>query len=109
MSKIEKIPRDEQPLFWMNEASGRMKQIVQDFFNKKLLKPTDLRILKNYIIQWVDNTVKSIRHLVSEKEFKDYLKNGVPPDYQKKIGELNQDQLMNYIVEELLKYGLDPF
>ncbi len=109
MSKIEKIPKSKQPKFWMNEVSGRMKQIVTKFFENKRLTTRELKVIKDYIIQWIEKTANNMRYLVSEEEFQHYLETGVPKDYKRKIEELDQDQIMVYIGEELLKYGIDPF
>ncbi len=108
MNKLEKF-RENQPLFWMNEVSGQMEMIVKKFFNKKKLNPSELNVLKGYIIQWVERTVNNMKYLVSETEFQHYLKTGVPKDYKKKIEELDQNKIMNYVTEELLNYGFDPF
>ncbi len=109
MIKIEKIPKEEIPKFWMHEVSGRMKQIVSKFFEKKQLTPSELKVLKEYIIQWIEKTANNMRYLVSEEEFEHYLKTGVPKDYKKQIEVCSQDQIMDYVTEELLNYGLDPF
>ncbi len=109
MLKIEKIPKEDIPKFWMHEVSGRMKQIVSKFFEGKQLTPSELKVIKEYIIQWIEKTANNMRYLVSEEEFQHYLETGVPKDYKKKIEELDQDQIMDYVAEELLKYGIDPF
>lgn len=107
--KIGKIPKENQPKFWMNEVSGVMKQIVTKFFESKRLTPRELKVIKEYIIQWIDKTANNMRYLVSKQEFENYLETGVPKDYKKKIESLDQDQIMDYIGEELLNYGIDPF
>ena len=86
-----------------------MKQIVMKFLEEKQLNPNELNVIKGYIIQWIERTVNNMKLLGSEEEFKNYLKTGVPKDYNKKIGDMDQNQIMNYVTEELLKYGFDPF
>lgn len=108
MNKLEEF-RKNQPLFWMNEVSGSMERIVKKFFNKEKLNPSELNILKGYMIQWVEKTVNNMKFLVTETEFQHYLETGVPKDYKKKIQELNQKEIMDYIETDLLEYGFDPF
>ena len=100
---------EKQPKYWRNEVSGGMKQIVNKFFEGKQLIPRELKVIKDYIIQWIEKTANSVKYIVSEEEFQDYLETGVPKDYNEKIEEMDQEQIMVYIGEELLKYGIDPF
>jgi len=78
-------------LYWQNEYTGRMKEIVMKYFNNTLLNPEELDILKAYIIQWVNGCPAK------------------PGNYTYIITHMNQSQLRKYVVEVLLPYGIDPF
>lgn len=43
-----------QPVYWMHETSGKMKQIVFKFMTGAPLYEEELEIMKWYIFQWVD-------------------------------------------------------
>lgn len=92
----------------MNETSGKMKQIMELFLNNKPLNPEDLLIFKRYTIQYIDGIKESMKNLVSKEEYQKYLKNGLPLKYSIKIYKMNQKELSEYIIKELLNYGIDP-
>ena len=96
------------PLFWMNETSGRMRKIIELFLNDKPMNSEDLGILKAYIIQYIDGTKESMKSFFSAEKYQEYLKVGVPSDYKEKIKKMNQKELSEYLVNELLSYGIDP-
>ena len=98
------------PLFWMNETSGKMKRIVLRFFEDLDLSPEELKILKMYIIQWIEGTIFQTRPFFNnEKKYQEYLKKAVPSDYKTVIENADQWELSGYISNTLLKYGIDPF
>lgn len=107
--KIEKIPKNQFPKFWMDEISGKMKEIVMKFLEDKNLDSYELQILKDYLIQWIDKTIDNVKYLLSGEQLRKYMEEGVPPNYKDKINNMNQYQIKNYIVKELLDYGIDPF
>ena len=78
-------------LFWMNEQSGQMKEIVMNFLQDIELSKIQLEVLKNYIIQWIEKATITR-----------------PPDYHLIIMNSNQKELNDYI-GVLLDYGIDPF
>jgi len=100
----------EFPLFWMNETTGEMKNIVLKFFEDIKLSPEELEILKKYIIQWIEGTIFQTRHFFnSEEKYQEYLRKAVPPDYKDVIRKSDQTDLSEYVSNTLLEYGIDPF
>jgi len=97
------------PLFWKNEQTGMMKHIVQKFFKEIHLTNLELKYLRWYIVQWIDGIKASVKKNTPPEEWDEYKKNAVPPDYKEKIEEMDQKKIMDYIVNELGYYGLDPF
>lgn len=48
------------PLFWMNETTGRMKEIVIKFFSEDQdLGRYEREILKHYMIPWVQAAIQN--------------------------------------------------
>jgi len=97
------------PVFWMDEQTGMMKHIVEKFFEGIHLTNLELKYLKWYIVQWIDGIISTIKTLKSEKEFGDFLKSCVPKDYKKQLDEMDQDQIVEYVENELSEKGIDPF
>lgn len=80
-------------MFWMYETTGRMKKIVLRYFDDLELEKEDFGILKNYVIQWIDNAC-----IIKP--------NG---DYRTKILKMNQSEFKKYVNEDLLSLDIDPF
>ena len=97
------------PLFWMHEQTGMMEAIVSKFFKEIHLTNLEMKYLRWYIVQWIDGTMASVKRNTPPEEWDEYKKEVFPPDYKKQIEEMDQKQLMDYIVNELGYYGLDPF
>lgn len=98
-----------KPLFWMCDQTRMMKHIVEKFFEEIHLTNLEMKYLRWYIVQWIDGIVSHAKMRYPEKDFKEYLKNGVPENYKNKTDEMDQEQLMDFVVKELLNYGIDPF
>ncbi len=81
----------EMAVFWMNEASGQMKEIVMKFIRSEKLDEAQLETLKWYMIQWIE---KAAFHR--------------PIGYRDIINVSTQEELSKY-VGVLLDYGIDPF
>lgn len=81
------------PLYWMNEQSGEMKEIVLKFLDKEKLDINELNKLKWYIKQWISGLLFKIpnKKLIL-----------------KQIDQSNQEKLYK-IQMELLEIGIDPF
>jgi len=81
--------------YWMHEKSGRMKSIVLGFLEGRPLDPADLRILKDYMLQWIAPPISlpELNRTAFEKQIND------APD----ADELRK---VNYA---LLQFGIDPF
>lgn len=79
-----------EPLFHMNEVSGKMTEIVRKFLKRQPLTYPELDKLRWYIHQWVDAMPTK------------------PPDY-KCILHMSQDELMEYSTHTLLDWAIDPF
>jgi len=82
------------PRYWVNEVSGRMKEIVLKFFHAEKVEGQDLQILKDYIKEWLDASRLPMNERV---RLNDELKQ-ITSSY--KLMEFNQ---------RLLEYGIDPF
>ena len=98
-----------KPLFWMDEQTGMMKAIVDKFLEEIHLTNLEMKYLRWYIVQWIDGIVSHTKMRYPEKDFEKYLKNGVPENYKNKTDEMDQEQLIDFVVKELLNYGIDPF
>ena len=48
-----------QPVYWMHEQTGKMKQIITDFLDDVPLVEEDFAKLKWYIRQWIDGVYLS--------------------------------------------------
>lgn len=91
----------KEPVFWMHEKSGQMKGIITKFFGELPLTEKELKVLKWYIIQWIEGN-QSVLLSMGQKM-------PVPPDYEQTIQKLNQKELYNYVPGVLLDYNIDPF
>ncbi len=80
-------------MYWMNETTGEMARIVNNYFKDIALDEEDLNMLKKYIIQWID------RIPFEEK----------PTNYKVVIEGLSQEDLSFYIMNTLVPKGIDPF
>ena len=82
-----------KPVYWLNESSGTMKEIVNKFLQDIPLCKEELKLLRWYIWQWVAAPL--------------FVK---PPGFSKElIYSLSQEQLWVYIVTVLEPQGIDPF
>ena len=88
---IKEMSECEVPLFWMHEVSGGMKEIVMGFLGDKKLTEDHMKVLRWYLIQWIEKL----------PVFR-------PEDYKEKINNATQKELSDYI-GVLLDYGIDPF
>ena len=77
-------------LYWMDETTGQMQAIVEMYLNGTMLSDANLKILQRYLYQWVQGFPV------------------IPSDY-KRILEMSQDQLHEYVWDVLLPIGIDPF
>ena len=83
--------QEGQPLYWMHEQSGRMRQIVKKFLQNQELTPEELLIVRWYVFQWVDAMPRK------------------PRDYDK-ILKMDQSTLKSYTYHVLVsEYAIDPF
>ena len=84
-------------LYWMNETSGQMKEIVVKFSNNKTLTQKELDTLRLYVKQWLEDTRFKFREGIREKL----------------LAELKaikvQDKLMEFVTGSLSEWGIDPF
>lgn len=80
------------PLFWMNEKTGQMGQIVMDFLNGILLSEKALARLKWYIIQWIEGNSSQVKAMGGIP--------AIPPNYKIKIESANQKMISEYVVGE---------
>jgi len=99
----------QEPLFWMHEQTGMMKDIVQKFLEEIHLTNLELKYLKWYIVQWIDGTVSQVKNRMSKEQFKEYIMNAVPKDYKQQLDDMDQGQIMQYVSEDLINLGIDPF
>jgi len=100
---------EQEPLFWMHEQTGMMKTIVQKFLDEIHLTNLELKYLKWYIVQWIDGTVSHAENRMSKEQFKEYVMNAVPKDYKKQLDDMDQGQIIQYVSEDLINLGIDPF
>ncbi|MBY9006278.1 MAG: hypothetical protein KGD63_05935 [Candidatus Lokiarchaeota archaeon] len=96
-------------MYWQNEITGQMKDIVMKFLDKQILNSSELKTLKWYIIQWIDNTKLTTIELKNEidKELIDYIK--ISSELSNRTISLSQNEIYNFIVKDLLDFGIDPF
>lgn len=99
----------QEPLFWMHEQTGMMKDIVQKFLEEIHLTNLELKYLKWYIVQWIDGTVSYVKNRMSKEQSKEYIMIAVPKDYKQQLDDMDQGQIMQYVSEELIVFGIDPF
>jgi len=81
------------PVFWMNETSGRLRDVVRKFFDPEAnLDEEELRLLKWYVGQWVAAMP-------------------YPPHGWRELLEAcrNESELHLFILDELLPMSIDPF
>ena len=82
------------PRYWANEVTGRMKEIVLKFFQAQKLEDEEIKILKSYIMEWMNDSLIPInKRVVLEDELKS-ITDSI------KLMEFNHN---------LLDYGIDPF
>lgn len=78
------------PVYWMDEKSGKMKAIVSKFFNDESLTDDELNTMRWYIHQFAD-----------AMPYK--------PNNLSEIFQMSQQELKAYISETLLfDFGIDP-
>lgn len=96
-------------MYWQNELTGKMKDIVRKFLVHEILNPSELKTLKWYIIQWIDNIKLTTIELKNEvnQELIDYINKSC--ELSKRVITLSQNEITDYIVNELLDFGIDPF
>ncbi len=83
-----------RPVFWMDETSGQMKDIVQRFFEQSAtLSDQDFIVLKEYILQWC-----------MAPPF-----HQVPDDYLTALAEANTKEELKHMYDLLLDINIDPF
>jgi hypothetical protein len=53
------LPPDhpDAPKFWMYETSGVLKPVVQAYLNGERLRPEQVRLMRDYLCQWVCSPV----------------------------------------------------
>ena len=51
---IRKLFPRGMPLYWMHEASGKMKVIVTKYLEKQQMTPREEDVIRWYVFQWVD-------------------------------------------------------
>jgi hypothetical protein len=81
--------RPGPPVYWLQEQSGKMKQIIQKFLNDQDLNQYELEVLRWYYHQWVAAMPSR------------------PDDYNR-ILIMSQRELKLYNMKLLNEYGIDP-
>jgi hypothetical protein len=102
--RISKGINMNQPLFWQNEISGEMKRIVLKYFSKEeKINEYELKILKEYIVQWVKWFLKNNPHTKSEHrvELANLIRNIEFAETEKEVKEIAMIMLK--------KHGINPF
>jgi len=101
--------RGKKSMYWQNEISGNMKQIVMKFFDNEFLTLNELKILKWYIIQWIDRTKLSVISQIEivDKSLIDFVEKSC--ELSKRVISLTQNELYEFIPNDLLDFGIDPF
>lgn len=72
------------PGFWQNETSGVLRPVITAYLNGKRLSAHDLRIMREYLLQWIDAPVwavdediqelrRSVRQIHNQKDIDDWL------------------------------------
>ena len=77
------------PVYWMQEQSGKMKEIVRKFLENEPLNQYELEVLRWYFHQWVEAMPSR------------------PDDYAR-ILIMTQEELRAYNMRLLNDYGIDP-
>jgi len=82
-------------LYWMHERTGRMKNVVQGFLMGMPLDAEDLRILKDYMKQWIAPPIAM-------------------PDlnrmaFNEQIEAATDAATLRKVTHALLQFGIDPF
>ena len=80
-------------LYWMNEQTGRMREIVMKFFSKdKGVTEEELEVLKWYVEQWVDAMPNQ------------------PPNWRERLAACTTKKALQEFNWMLVRdYGIDPF
>jgi hypothetical protein len=110
--EVELYGDADEPVFWSNEKSGRMKEVVQKFFDHKELDKEEFTILKWYVKQWINKTYLQVCKTMETNHQSDPGKG-----YEKVMKELankaetitDVESLRVFVSADCLNAGIDPF
>lgn len=77
-----------------------LKEKVEKFLAKEPLNDRELNDIKDHIISWI----ASFDHLIDVQDLSEFDK-----DYKERINSMDQEDLLEFVNDELMEEGIEPF
>jgi hypothetical protein len=85
---------DDSPKYWMHETSGVLRPAVEAYLNGEPLSPSDVRILRAYLFQWVQSPV--------------WAPSGILEALRLRVAAIADEGELRACVNAAVELGLDP-
>jgi hypothetical protein len=90
------------PGYWPNEASGRLRPVVEAFLASKSLSADQIAIMRSYLAQWIHSPAWDRSPII------DAIGTAHLGDLRRRVAEIKtEDDLEQWLVEAE-EYGFDP-